>query len=232
MISVILKTSIITCSPKIELLESASIQSLGKSELGLLLQGFELMFNRKKSMPLERIAAFVKRLATSSLYMSSNGTLASLSIIKSLMIKFPKLDVMFDSEAGSGNGVYSPFLDDPDLSNATSANLWELTLLKTHYDPLIRSFIDNIMEMATIKYQSGNRRPRNPELSLEYSTYLSKYDLFKPGKNGIKFNMSPMVPSKELIDYVKKKKKGIKSCDGPTGLVNSEFFTILKEPQN
>lgn len=217
MISVMMKNSSISPVQK----ESEFLSK--KSELELLLHGFQLLFHRKKSMPLERVAAFVKRLATASLSMPKNAILASLSIIKSLMVKFPKLDVMFDSEGG-GNGIYSPFLDDPDLSNACATNLWELAQLRTHYDPLVRSFVDNIMEMTTIRYQSGNVRPRNPELSLDYTTYLSKYDLFI--NDGRDLNIS-LVPSPELVQFLKKKKKGIKYCDGPTGLVRSEFLKSL-----
>lgn len=218
MISVIMKNSSISPIQNIEESEFS-----GKnSELDLLLKGFELMFRHKKSMPLERVAAFVKRLATASLCMPRNGILASLSIIKSLMVKFPKLDVMFDCEGG-GNGIYSPFLDDPDLSNACATNLWELTQLKTHFDPLVRSFVDNIMDMTSVRYQSGNIRPRNPELTLDYKTYLSKYDLFINGE----LNIS-VVPSPELVQFLKKKKsKGVKYCDGPTGLRSSEFLTSL-----
>lgn len=104
--------------------------SLGvKCEIELLLQGLELMFFRKKQIPLARVTAFVKRVAVMSLSMAPSGILACLAMIRSLMVRFPKLDSLFDAESRVGTGVYSPYLDDPELCNAVTSNLWEISHL-------------------------------------------------------------------------------------------------------
>jgi hypothetical protein len=100
-----------------------------KSEIELLLQGLDLMFFRKKQIPLARVTAFVKRVAIMSLCMSPSGILACLAMIRSLMVRFPKLDGLFDVESRVGTGVFSPYLDDPELSNAVTSNLWEMSHL-------------------------------------------------------------------------------------------------------
>ena len=110
--------------------DAVSHLSLGvKSEIELLLQGLELMFFRKKQIPLARVTAFVKRVAVMSLSMAPSGILACLAMIRSLMVRFPKLDSLFDAESRVGTGVYSPYLDDPELCNAMTSNLWEISHL-------------------------------------------------------------------------------------------------------
>ena len=108
---------------------SIHMEAISKSEMELLLFGFELMFYRKKQVPLERVTAFVKRLSTMAMFVSPNAVLACLSMIRSLLIRFPKLDSLFDIEGRMGTGVYKPFLDDPELCDASTTNLWEICTL-------------------------------------------------------------------------------------------------------
>ncbi len=103
------------------------------TEMTLLIQGFELYFYQKKQIPLDRVAAFVKRLSTLSLSLSTPSLLACLSLLKSLFIKFPKLDCLLDQEEKVGTGVYRRHLNDPELAHATSTHLWELHFLKASF---------------------------------------------------------------------------------------------------
>jgi nucleolar complex protein 3 len=108
------------------------LKSESKSEIDLLILGFELMFYRRKHVPKDRICSFVKRLSTMALVMPTNSLLACLSMLRSLLIRFPHLDCLLDNESRLGNGVYSPYLDDPDLCNSFATNLWELSILQVN----------------------------------------------------------------------------------------------------
>ena len=100
------------------------------AEMELLLKALELMFYKKKHIPIERVAAFTKRLAYMSLYLSSNETIGSLAMIKSLFIKFPRLDSFLDVESKLDMNLFQPFVEDPELSHSLATNIWELSLLQ------------------------------------------------------------------------------------------------------
>lgn len=56
------------------------------STIELLLKGFELMFWKKKMVPVERVAAFVKRVGSLALGLGVEGCLGVLCMVRSLII--------------------------------------------------------------------------------------------------------------------------------------------------
>jgi nucleolar complex protein 3 len=198
---------------------------LRHSDIHILLQGFELVFYRKKQLPIQRVAAFAKRLATISLQLAPNALLACLAMIRSLLIRFPKLDILFDVESRMGTGVYMLYLDDPELANANATNIWEISQLAKHYHPRVREFAKHILEMSTEKYQSGTRRGVDPNLTLRSVDYLEKYETIKD--NRFRINPPAQVPG-VVKQFVKRKNKsGFKRIDGPTFLIESDFISKL-----
>jgi nucleolar complex protein 3 len=205
--------------------EMSHMAVLRHSDIHLLLQGFELVFFKKKQLPIQRVAAFVKRLATISLQLSSNALLACLAMIRSLMIRFPKLDILFDVESRMGTGVYRPYLDDLELANANATNLWEMSQLTMHYHPRVRDFAKHLLEMSTEKYQNGARRGIDPNLTLRSMDYLEKYESVK----GDRFTVYPPTQVPGVVkQFVKRKNRsGFKRIDGPTFLKESDFVSKL-----
>ncbi|KAI9009804.1 nucleolar complex-associated protein-domain-containing protein, partial [Gaertneriomyces semiglobifer] len=109
------------------------------SELELALKGFELLFYKSRMIPVERVASFAKRLATVALHISANGALACLAMIRSLIIRFPRLESLLDAEGRIGTGIYQPLLNDPELTNPFATNLWEMSVFSRHYHPTVRT---------------------------------------------------------------------------------------------
>ena len=87
--------------------------------------------------------------------------------------------------------------------------------------------------MSTAKYQTGTRKPVNPELTLKPDVYLSKYDLIQPERkdpNVLGFRVYPSMqvpgPIKQFIK--RKQEKGLNHLDGPTSLTQSLFMQSLE----
>lgn len=78
---------------------------------------------------MERVAAFVKRIATLTLSTPSNSALACLFKIKSAFTRFSRLESLLDEDGKVGTGLYDPFLDDPNMCNSFATTLWELVPL-------------------------------------------------------------------------------------------------------
>ncbi|KAI9207010.1 nucleolar complex-associated protein-domain-containing protein [Polychytrium aggregatum] len=107
-------------------------ESKARSLIELILLAFDLLFCKRKQLSMDRVSAFVKRLAVISIHLPSNALLACLHMIRALVIKYPKLEYLLDTER-LGTGVYRPMLDDPDLCNPYVTNLWELALLRVSH---------------------------------------------------------------------------------------------------
>ncbi|KAF9582094.1 hypothetical protein BGW38_000649 [Lunasporangiospora selenospora] len=118
------------------------IMVLLPTDRDLIMKGFELLFFKTKGkIPIIRSAAFLKRIAVASLQFPNKTMQDFLVVMKKLIQKQPQLDQMLTSsdEDRAGNGVYLPALNDPELCNPMAASLWEFELMKTHFDPKVRT---------------------------------------------------------------------------------------------
>lgn len=97
-----------------------------------------LVDKRRRHVSEQRTLAFLKRVATVSLQMSSDGALALLGVIRKIIIECPKSDVLLSSDT-IGCGVFLPELDEPDYCNACNTSLFELHLLRKSYHPAVRN---------------------------------------------------------------------------------------------
>lgn len=98
----------------------------------------DVLVKRRKNITQQRLLAFVKRLATLSMHLMHNGTLASLGTVKTIMQLTSMLDVILDTDTSVGSGRYDPELEDPEYCNASCTALYELTTLARHYHPTVR----------------------------------------------------------------------------------------------
>ncbi|RIB16573.1 nucleolar complex-associated protein [Gigaspora rosea] len=118
--------------------------SISVSEQQLLMEGFDYMFFKKRTIPIERSAAFLKRLSISCLNWPSKTVLICLEKMQKMIQKQSRLDALLVSDDRICNGVYRADLDDPELCNPLATNLWELSLLESHYDPKVRAMATSL----------------------------------------------------------------------------------------
>lgn len=102
------------------------------------------LIKRRKKVTHQRLLGFAKRLATLSLQLLPNGSLASLAIVRNLMQLSKQMDILLDFDESVGDGKYQPELDDPEYCNAGSSALYELPLLRRHYHPTVAKYARNI----------------------------------------------------------------------------------------
>ncbi|CAG8785563.1 15808_t:CDS:2, partial [Cetraspora pellucida] len=114
------------------------------SEKQLLMEGFDYMFFKKRTIPIERSAAFLKRLSISCLNWPSETVLICLEKMQKMIQKQSRLDALLISDDRICNGIYRADLDDPELCNPLATNLWELCLLENHYDPKVRAMATSL----------------------------------------------------------------------------------------
>ena len=93
----------------------------------------EVLIHRRKRVTQNRLIAFVKRIATLSLQLQHNGTLAILGIIKSIFQLGKSADILLDTDAHAGDGFYQPELEEPEYCNAHCTALWEIVALQVNF---------------------------------------------------------------------------------------------------
>ncbi|KAI8335136.1 nucleolar complex-associated protein-domain-containing protein [Chlamydoabsidia padenii] len=123
-----------------------AVDDTNESESELLLRGLEMMFLKKRQIPIDRLAAFVKRFALVALNMPNKTVSRCLSLVQRLLQRNPRLDALIQSEDRAATGVYMPLLQDPELCNPFGTSLYELFLYQNHYDPSIRALAQTIQQ--------------------------------------------------------------------------------------
>ncbi|KAH0604762.1 uncharacterized protein H6S33_006430 [Morchella sextelata] len=111
------------------------------TEIEMLIRALNTIFfqqNANKSNTPIRIAAFTKRLMTSSLNMPEKSALATLGMLNKMARKHQRrLHGLFSTEERVGDGTYKMDIDEPEISNPYAATIWETVLLRKHYSPKI-----------------------------------------------------------------------------------------------
>lgn len=130
----------------------------------------EMLKKRRKQVPVQRVAGFVKRLCTVSLQSEANSSMAFLAYVKSFLQSHTKVQALLDSES-MGTGVFRPDVNDPELSNADSATVWELAMLGTgHFHPAVRLVAHHVAEGAPSKGSGSSIMRMSP------NDFWTKYD--------------------------------------------------------
>ncbi|CAO3700557.1 unnamed protein product [Rhizopus stolonifer] len=124
--------------------EKPESQEMTESEM--IIRGLELMFLKKRQIPIDRLAAFVKRFALVALNMPTKTVLQCLNLMQKLVQKDNRLDALLQSEDRASNGVFAPLLNDPELCNPFGTSLYELFLYQNHYDPTVRNLAKDILK--------------------------------------------------------------------------------------
>ncbi|KAJ3285481.1 Nucleolar complex protein 3 [Borealophlyctis nickersoniae] len=210
------------------------VETRSGSEIELALHGFELLFYRKKQVPAERVAAFVKRLATCALHLPANAVLACLAVVRTLIIRFPRLESLLDAEGRLGTGLYRPLLDDPELCNPFASNLWEMSLFMNHYHPTVRNLARHVSATAATSTTTATstvsnvHKPLPPHLNLRTTDFLTRFDA-TPHNESFALTPAAEVPHPIASALKKKKAKGIKYADGPAVHGESVFLQEVEK---
>ncbi|XP_058833454.1 nucleolar complex protein 3 homolog [Topomyia yanbarensis] len=103
-----------------------------------------VLLKRRNNITYHRYLAFIKRISTMTLQLLHYGALGCLGVIKMGFVLNSSLDVLLDTECAVGSGKYDPEVEEPEFSNASSTNLFELAALQRHYHPNVRRLACNI----------------------------------------------------------------------------------------
>ncbi|RKO87098.1 CBF/Mak21 family-domain-containing protein [Blyttiomyces helicus] len=212
----------------------AHMQGRSKSEIELALVGFDLMFYRKKQVPVERVAAFVKRFAIVSLHLPANAALACLAMIRSLIIRFPRLESLIDADGRLGTGVYQPLLDDPGLCNPFATSLWEASLFMKHYHPAVRNLSRHVASTMASHTSSGPvsnvYKPLPAKFNFPPHQFLRNFDPSPPNPTHGSYALKPgiEVPGPITTALKRKREKGLRMVDGPSALFKSDFLSRVE----
>ena len=148
-----------------------------------------LLLHERREVSLERVAAFLKRLAQTGLQLKKhNQTVTALSNIRSMLVKYPKLEILLDAETMT-QSTYRPDVREPEHSNPMATPLWELVMLSKHYFPWVQHFGKHIAYGAPST--GSNALP--PKFARAQPHHL--YKNLDPAQHGFSFN-PPMKPPK------------------------------------
>ncbi|KAI8925466.1 nucleolar complex-associated protein-domain-containing protein [Entophlyctis helioformis] len=160
-----------------------------RSIMELMMLALDLMLRRPHEVPIGRIAAFMKRMATMSLSLPDNGAIGSLVAMHKVFLRLPRLQSLLEGDERLGAGVYNPYVDDMDLCNPFATSLWELsTLSSKHYHPMVQS----CAKMVLTHSDGSVAKPLPAELQRisrdRPMDLLDRFDAF--GGNGL-FSLRP-----------------------------------------
>lgn len=130
----------------------------GRDHGEVLAEALKIILCDDRQHDMQRAAAFIKRLATSSLCFGSAESMAALVTVKNLLQKNVKCRYMLENDVGGGSlsgsvVKYQPYSSDPHLSGALASVLWELNLLAKHYHPAISTMASSISKMTATPNQ-------------------------------------------------------------------------------
>ncbi|GFO36172.1 nucleolar complex protein 3 homolog [Plakobranchus ocellatus] len=136
-----------------------------------------MIHKRRKQMSQHRVLAFIKRLASLCLQQSPESTIAFLAAIRQFLHAYKYSDILLDTET-RGSGVYLPELEDPEHCCANTTALWELHLLRRHYDPSIQSYSRHVLYGAPVAGEHQLKQDLARRTPMELYESFSNMNIF------------------------------------------------------
>ncbi|KAN0050739.1 hypothetical protein ACTA71_003887 [Dictyostelium dimigraforme] len=166
------------------------------------LDALQLMLGDKKQTAVERVASFIKRLSTISLFLPPHASLALVSFVKQLFITYPQTQRLLETDSTFSGGDYVAEAQDPDHCNPFASTLWELSLLLNHWHPKFEPMVKRIISYNESQMSSQHvTRERSP---------LELYRSYDNSKGG--FNPPIELPKEHhLVGKIRKLKKSFKN---------------------
>jgi len=117
--------------------------------LEILTQCLDIMLKkRRKQVTLTCLCAFIKRIAISSMNITSPKLAdVMLNQVQEFLIVNSKTQLLFDTESEDG-AVCNMEEDDPQFSNSQSTVLWEMHTLRRHFSPNIQKSANKLVRDA------------------------------------------------------------------------------------
>ena len=115
----------------------------------LLVNTLQLMLDNSQCMHQERALGFAKRICISSLVKTPSLSAGLLFSIRSLLRKDSVTLNLLSNESLAG-ARYQPDLTDPDMCEAKSTCLWELSLLNIHFHPVVSKLAECLSEGSAL----------------------------------------------------------------------------------
>lgn len=124
-----------------------------QSTADLLFRALHLAFTPRGASyitPAWRSAAFAKRLLTASLHWPYATAVRAIAFVNVLIEKDSKLEALLSTDDRSGNGLYRPDIDDPQLSNPFETSFWELfPLSQTHWNANVHAEARKLLDSTS-----------------------------------------------------------------------------------
>ncbi|XP_048745661.2 nucleolar complex protein 3 homolog [Ostrea edulis] len=121
---------------------------ISSDDASIVLECVECMLGRRKrQISQQRVLAFIKRICTLSLQQEGHCCVALLATLRGFIVNYRSSELLYDNDT-QGSGVFLPELPHPEHSNAHNTMLWEITLMKRHYQPVVRQFANHLAKMA------------------------------------------------------------------------------------
>jgi len=108
------------------------------SETDMMVRCLELLFINRRGASKTRLLAFTKRLAECSLQFPERSCLISLKVMRQIVKQHPEAAALLSIEDRIGRGSYNSEAEVPEQANAEVATIWEIALLRQHYDPRVQ----------------------------------------------------------------------------------------------
>jgi len=127
---------------------------------GELFECMNSMFGHhaSKSLPIDRVASFVKRLIGISTQIAPEYAIAAMHQARKLMLSDPRLYNMLRAEGGNDRVFHEEEVN-PDHTNALSCCLWELTLNADHYHQYEKNYARDLVTWTQIPTTLSSMTP-------------------------------------------------------------------------
>ena len=159
------------------------------TNVGTAMMCLQLAFLKRREHSMERVAAFIKRLAMVSLHFTRpEHAMAALSIIGSIFQRYPTTTQLLDrDDERKACPDYLYNIDDPEQCHSFGATLFEVTALTKHFHPGVQEMAKNVLLR---KMPLPSHQPR---------LLLKDYDTTLCGFNNTKIQPPPERTKKEII---------------------------------
>jgi len=122
-----------------------------------VIQCLDLAFLQRRELSTARLAAFIKRLASTSLHCPPHSATPLLACARQIASRYSsaassKVERMLENEEDIvAEGMFAPEAEDPEHSNAHATSLWELALLQYSIHPKVASHSLGMAEGKLLK---------------------------------------------------------------------------------
>ncbi|KAF5189934.1 Nucleolar complex protein 3-like protein [Thalictrum thalictroides] len=176
---------------------------------GVLAEALKIMLCEGRQHDMQRAAAFIKRLATSSLFFGSAEAMAALVTLREILQKNAKCRNLLENDAGGGSvsgslAKYQPCVADPNQSGALASVLWELSLLSKHYHPAISTAASSILSINTanqVYLATTSPEQAFADLSIEQESFDPKQNSGKQNRKRKHTIRSSILNDNEATQY-------------------------------